>query len=344
MLQFLHVSTPVQPMAHTREESTSGGRPQHLTNSTAHKTGDSKAFGRYLLVLGSVWLGILLIIGLFNLMVDPYGVFGMNRTGIYINADREAKAGAISRFDYDAVLMGTSKAAMIDTTQLEGYTFFSATFGGATIEELYAFADRHVHDAKLAVLALDLGMFGENPPLRENAFSPLRPGDYLTYLFSTSVLEASFRTLRRHLQGQPPSFRSDGSYITDRWAADKDTPNPVVLEREFTNETLSYERFRLSPERLQILHELQSLLESRNARVLIVINPLHERSVRILRESPAWPRFLEWKAYLQSLSPHVTDLSDSVYSESANFFLTDPVHFRSEIGVEWMNREVLSLP
>ncbi len=328
-------------MQHPKERSASENRTQRTTHPAANKTEDHKAFSRYLLVLVAVWLGILLIIGLFNLLVDPYGVFGTNRIGIYINADRESKAGAIKRFDYDAVLMGTSKAAMINTSQLEGYTFFSVTFGGATIEELYAFADRHVHDAKLAVLALDLGMFGENPPFRENAFTPLKPGDYLTYLFSTSVLEASFRTLRRHLQGRAPSFRPDGSYITDRWAADKDTPNPVVLEREFSNEAISYQNFRLSPERLQVLHDFQALLESRNARVVIVINPLHERSILILRESPAWPRFLEWKAYLQSLSPNVIDLSDSAYSESANFFHTDPVHFRSEVGVEWMNSKVL---
>lgn len=321
--------------------TTSADSPRPTGNFLPDTSDQDSAFRNYLLVLFLTFLLITSGIGLFNFLVDPYGIFGMNRVGIYINADRESKAGAIKRFHYDAVLMGTSKAAMIDTTQLEGYTFFSATFGGATIEELYDFVDRHIHNGKLAVIALDLGMFGENPPFRENAFAPLNSSDYLTYFFSTSVLEASFRTLRRHWKGEPPTFRPDGSYITDRWTADKDIPNPAVLEHEFQNEAISYQRFALSPRRIQVLRDLCELLESRNIQVVLVINPLHERSVQILRESPAWPRFQEWKTQLQSISPRVIDLSDSVYSKADNFFHRDPVHFRSNVGVEWLNKEVL---
>lgn len=299
------------------------------------------SYRRYLVAFLMAFAFVTISIGLFNLLVDPYGVFGTNRIGIYINADRESKAGAIKRFSYDAVLMGNSKAGMIDTSQIRKPIFFSATFGGATIEELYAFADHHIHDAALAVLVLDFSMFAESNLRREDTFDPLGPGDYLTYLFSTSVLEGSWRSLRRHLQGRAPTFRPDGSYISDSWAEGKDQPNPAAVRQQFEREARHYNLYKLSPRRLQVLEDLSSVLSQRGSRVVILLPPLHEESFRILTESPAWPVFEEWRNHLQSTYSTLIDLTLSPYSAPENFFISDPVHFRSDVGARILSDEVI---
>ena len=78
--------------------------------------------------------GLVATIGLFNYFVDPYGLFGQNRLGIHISAEREFKPSQVQRYPHDALVLGTSRMAMIPVDDLKGFRFFNAGFGGGTAE------------------------------------------------------------------------------------------------------------------------------------------------------------------------------------------------------------------
>lgn len=279
-----------------------------------------------------------------NYLVDPYDVFGRNRLGVYVAADRESRPAFLKRFPHDAVLMGNSKAAMIDTTQLQGYRFFSATFGGATIEELYFFARNYVKDAKLVVIALDFGMFSVKQPVTAtDPFADREWSFYAPFLLSLSTLADSVQTISRYLRGKSPAFRPDGSYIAEKWAATKDVPNASVLEHAFAQEEKGYQSMQFSEQKLDKLRDLALLLEKRQIPVIAVVNPLHERSLALLRGSPAGKEAERWVRKVRQVFPVTVDLRDTKYARPEHFFAADPVHYKPASGVEFMQNDVLPL-
>jgi hypothetical protein len=192
------------------------------------------------------------------------------------------------------------------------------------------------------VLALDFGTFAETFPPSDETFANRSLTYLFPYLVELGIARDSIQTISRSLRNRPQTFRPDGSFIADRWAAGKSQPNPEVLERAFQDEEAFWEIFQLSESRLATLEKLRDLLRERGIPAIAVLNPIHERSVRTLRESKAYPHLLAWKARIKSLFPETVDLMDSRYSAATNFFPTDPVHFIPSIGAEFLNREVLA--
>lgn len=290
----------------------------------------------------STALVIVVLVGLLNYVVDPYDLLGRNRLGVYVAADRESRPAVVNRFSHDAALMGTSKAAMVDTGQLAGFKFLSATFGGATVEELYFFALNYLMDLRLVVLALDFSMFATDPPyIERDPFERRSATSYANYLLSFGTAEDSIQTISRFLRGKPKAFREDGSYITEKWFETKDVVNPAVLENAFDEEREMYMKMHFSEQRMSKLKELRDLFLERGIPVAVVINPLHQRSVEILNASHMAGQQTEWKRRISDLFPLTVDLSDSKYSAPSNFFASDPVHYKPAVGVEFMNTDVL---
>lgn len=297
---------------------------------------------RYILAFFATMLGIVASVGLLNFLVDPYDLLGRNRLGVYVAADRESRPAVVNRFSHDAALMGTSKAAMVDTSQLKGFKFLSATFGGATVEELYFFALNYLTDLRLVVLALDFSMFATEPPYAEfDPFGNRGTMFYANYLLNFGTAEDSIQTISRFFRGKPKAFREDGSYIAEKWFTTKDASNPAVLENAFDEEREMYARMRFSEQRMLKLKELRDLFLDREIPVAVVINPLHQRSVELLTTSNMAGQQAEWKRRVGDLFPLTVDLSDSKFSAPSNFFASDPVHYKPAVGVEFMNTEVL---
>lgn len=301
-----------------------------------------KTTSRYILAFFATMLSIVASVGLLNFLVDPYDLLGRNRLGVYVAADRESRPAVVNRFSHDAALMGTSKAAMVDTSQLKGFKFLSATFGGATVEELYFFALNYLTDLRLVVLALDFSMFATDPPYIEH--DPFGDRDvmlYANYLLSFGTAEDSIQTISRFLRGRPKAFREDGSYIAEKWMQTKDVPNAAVLENAFEQEGKMYATMIFSTQRLSKLKDLRDLFAERGIPTVVVINPLHQRSVELLNQSPMAEQAKNWVQKIRKLFPLVIDLTNSKYSDPRNFFAADPVHFKPAAGVDFMNGEVL---
>ncbi|MGE9296666.1 MAG: hypothetical protein ACQKBV_10295 [Puniceicoccales bacterium] len=300
-----------------------------------------QSFRRYLLAFALMAGGGLLLVGCFNFFIDPYGVFGMNTLGIYASADRESKPMAYARGDFDAVIMGNSKAAMIPAARLRNHRFFSATFGGAMPEELYYFAERNIHDADLAIVMLDFWSFRSDPPVRYDPFAPQSFAQVVEKLLSITAVEDSIKTLRRKVSGEQPAFAPDGSFIAERWIESKSQPNDILRKLEFREHARWFVDYEPSPERMAYLEKLADLFRERGIPVVVVLAPMHEESLALMDGTPAAEIESRWKSKVRALFPQTIDLIDSGYSAPENFFPADPTHFRPEVGVEMINREVL---
>jgi hypothetical protein len=280
-------------------------------------------------------------IGLFNYFVDPYGVFGQNRLGIYITAEREYKSAEVKRYPHDALLVGNSRMAMIPVQGLNGFSFFNAGLGGGTAEEAYYFLYHFAHNQKLVILSVELGQ-GDPVPLKGDIFAPLTLTGALNNLLNLQTVEYSVRTIYSHYTGVLVSLRADGSFDAKPWFDRWDKPDPAHLA--FVVEKLgrgywTYAGASTLP--MTFYRKIADCLRQRGITCVVVVPPLYEAVAGRLRDASAVAKYQAWRSRLQEIFPLVVDLSTSPYCAEENFFKDDPVHFKPEVGVRLLNAEVI---
>ena len=290
-----------------------------------------------LLRAGALLLGL----ALFNVAVDPYNYFGLNRLGVYISADRETKSTLVRRGNYDALLIGNSKAAMIPVEQLKGFHFFNAGLGAANAEEMEHFIRSFAHKQKLVVLSIDYGLHGSDRS-EINPFVRWRPMDVMTKAFNLRTIEYSVRTITSHFRGIPSDFTADGSYVPDRWFAKYGLDRPAEMRRDLDNLGRAYEVYqRLPGHGMMAFRRIAEILRQRGIRCLAYIPPMHGEVIHHIEALPDYSKFQSWKRELVEIFPDLVDFSNSKYSDPAAFFKSDPVHFLPQVGAEFLNNELL---
>jgi hypothetical protein len=290
------------------------------------------------LALGLSGAAILFIGGL-NYGVDPYNRFGRNRLGVYISAEREFKSVEVRRYPHDAVLIGNSRINIIPVGQLRGYRFFNASFAHASTEEIYYFIDRFVHDQKLLILGADT-CEGDPPELQGDIFAPQGWDAALDNLLSLRTAEYSIRTIFMHWKGEPPDLSPDGSGETTRWFRLYDRDDPAFLKWELARLRTEASRTKAPGiERMRFYRKIADCLRARGVTCVVMVPPLN---AAVAASVPA-EAYQQWRRDLDSIFPHVVDLSHSRYGAEENFFKRDPVHFKPLPGVEMINNEVIPL-
>ncbi len=230
---------------------------------------------QYLRWFAGTALGVIGVLGALNLLVDPCDRFGLNRLGVYVIADREVKSAEFPRFAPDAVLLGNSRAAMIDVSRLSGHRFFNAAFPGASIEELHSFIEHYVKDQKLVVLGLDAYQFGLAPQPITDPFKPLTFRRAMDYILSLRHVEYSVRTMAKHLAGEPSDFASDGSYAQAKWEVRADRIDEELARRRMREYRDALAHYQLDPARLEVLRAIRDTLKQRGIPLRVCLAPTH---------------------------------------------------------------------
>jgi hypothetical protein len=278
---------------------------------------------------------------LLNYIVDPYDRFGNNRMGIYISAEREAKATEVERQEHTALLLGNSRIAAIPPSRLVGFRFFNGAFSAANAEDVYWFVQHHAHRQKLVVLGIDLGAT-DPPALNGDIF---RRGDWASaaeHLVNLQTVEYSIKTLISYLTGKRSHYLPDGSLAeVDFGNASK--PRNVAFERAFMERMKNgIARHILHPPwSLSHYRKIAATLRERKIPCVVVVPPMHEELIRHIAAMRLDDECREWLEGLRAIFPNVVDLSSSPYGAAANFYDVDPVHFKADAGVRFMNEQVL---
>jgi len=306
-------------------------------------TPKTRAFRRYLLSLGWLAGGLLGLVAGLNYFVDPYDYFERNSLGVYVtNGEREVKQSGLDRYPERAVLLGDSKAGMMDVSQTqESAKIFNAGFGSATPEETVAMVKKISPQAPFVLVGLDYFQFGSTAPFAPEPFAKRDFWNGINHLFSGQVLSDSFRTLTGHFRGKQKAFHPDGSFDATDWRAHNDVANPAALVRVFDDRENLARQFRFSPERIALLPILRKALDDRNKPYLVYISPLVEEDWRRMEKAGLLPEYQKWSTAVHTVFPDVIDLAHSVYSDPANFFRLDPMHFYPDTGTAILNRELL---
>ena len=290
-------------------------------------------------------LGLVLVtVGTFNIVIDPYNRFGNNRLGIYImSAEREFKATKLRKQTnpYDTILLGDSRAAMIDVGELGFENAFNASFGGAQMAELYHLIKAYIFDCDLVLLGIKLGQMAPEPET-SCFFEEMGARTVLPYILNLKTLEYSFQVVAKYLKKAPRRILDNGSSNPARWYATHSSENPEERATHLHNliqEYLNYAPFE--SKNMLYYEKIKRLLEERDIPYKTFIYPTNEEVLAGIRGSKTIPELNAWKQRLFSIFPETVDLSDSEYSGSEGYLSTDLVHFQPRVGNIFLKREVL---
>jgi hypothetical protein len=281
------------------------------------------------------------VVGLFNYFVDPYDLFGHNRLGVYITAEREFKATEVQRYPHNALLVGNSRMAMIPVKGLDHFQFFNAALGGATAEEVYYFLYHFARKQELVIVGVDLGQ-ADPVPAQGDIFKPPTLTATLNNLLNLRTVEYSVRTIYSHSTGLPASLRTDGSFEAAPWFERWDRPDPEHLKFILDKLKSGLASYRGPSKQSMLFYaKIAECLRERGIACVVLVPPVHEAVANHIHASAALAGYQDWRRKLESIFPVVIDLSQSPYSAADNFFKSDPVHFKPEVGVRLLNAEVI---
>lgn len=195
---------------------------------------------RYLAVSGAVALLALMVVGLFNGVIDPLGMFnladlpGLNRhkPAVYTRV-RIAKAYELRRVAPAGIILGTSRTHLGLRPSHEGWDpaarpRYNLAFDGATTREMYLYLHhaQSVAPLKQVVLGLDTWQLTDAPAGTRPGFDPevlyadAGPASRmrvaladLRLLISVDTLRLAFQTLQAQKWAEPEWFAPDGQRL-----------------------------------------------------------------------------------------------------------------------------------
>jgi hypothetical protein len=278
---------------------------------------------------------------LLNLLVDPFNRYGNNRLGVYISAERECKSTYVKRFPHDALLVGNSREIRIPPDRLEGFRFFNGAFSGATPEEIFFFLQHFAWHQGLVVLAVDIG--ARDPAERHgDIFAPKGLASTLDNLLNLQTTEYSIRTVSESLSKNPQPIGLDGLVPMGSSLQNADREDPKKEAYLINSMRQMWDGYRCPPrEQMSFYVKISECLRQRAIPCVVVIPPTHEAVARSAQNGSAAAEVAAWKRQLGTIFPHVIDLSFSPYNAATNFYRSDPLHFKPDVGVRFLNQEVM---
>lgn len=296
---------------------------------------------RFVVVALGLGLGLAGGLGLLNFIVDPFNRYGNNRLGVYISAERECKSAYAARYRHDALLVGNSRETRIPPSQLQGFHFFNGAFSGGTYEEIYYFLEHFALHDRLVVLAVDVGSC--DPVERHgDIFAPKGLTSALDNLFNLQTTEYSIRTIRESLSRHPEPIGRDGVLPAGNSirASDRDDPKAEAYAIETLRQR--WQGYKCpSLDQMSFLVKIRDCLQERGIPCVVVIPPTHEAVAQSVQSGDVGREVAIWKGQLGRIFPNVIDLSFGPYDAATNFYRTDPLHFKPEVGVRFLNAEVM---
>ena len=126
------------------------------------------------------------------------------------------------------------------------------------------------------------------------------------------------------------------------WVKSADRDDPALRDWTIAMFKSTTEEYSTpTPEQFSFYRQLAACLQQRGITCVVIIPPLHEALAQHLRSRPNLAAYQAWRRELDAIFPNVVDLSFSSYGAADNYFQSDPVHFRPEVGVQMLNTEVI---
>jgi hypothetical protein len=328
-----------------------------------------KEYQRYVRLVVALILMQAVSISLFNIAVDPYGIF-KSPTWIGVNQvkpekDRQVrmfKAIEVIRIQPKMVFIGSSRTEFgLDTAHpaVSGVQpGYNLGITGANIYEARRYFEHAIANnpnVKKAVIGLDFFMFGKGKKNQldflENRLliSHITLQDKLNSSFSWGATRASLKTIKVNQSAgdtvghfYPDGRRNPDYYIQDVYAGRQgvDIMKNLLRKTDFFQAKMRGEVYEIS--QLEEVTNMVRLCQENQIECRFFISPSHVTQWESIRLSGAWGVFEEWKRKLAEITP-VWDFSgyNSITTEPLSSTMTnymDSSHYRQEIGDLVLNR------
>jgi hypothetical protein len=317
-------------------------------------------WGRFVAGLLIAAAVLVAVVTAFNLLTDPWGVFGIGIFPPRVNQDRSTKADLLVELERppELLIYGSSRAWTVEAARVEqatGLRTFNAAVTAGRPADAYVFTEV-VHDLwpeatpdYLWLLDVEAFLRGPLPPslLAESRFSrylPLRAKtaaqlDELGWLASWTGLQASWEVWQKRPTWEKVRaswlrrISSDGTVKTP--SSDKAKAGPKAVARWSEEELGQYRSFtRLDAEAETYVEKTLDLFASWGGSGVVVLTPTHPQVLSAAREAGWERRHAELLRLLERLQQEydfaVVDMTsvDAFAGDPDGFF--DATHMTTE--------------
>ena len=94
---------------------------------------------------------------------------------------------------------------------------------------------------------------------------------------------------------------------------------------------------------LTFYRKIADTLRERKIPCVVVMPPIHEEVMQHFASHDLQGAYQSWVDEVRAIFPNVVNLTSSPYGAASGFYFRDPVHYKPEVGVSFMNDEVLPL-
>lgn len=243
------------------------------------------------------------------MITDPQARFliidkpGFNRVKVALRTNsRQGKANALRQCNYDAIVLGASRAETaiaVNQPALRNSKAYNAALRGGTMYEMAHMAEYAVQhqDLELVLLSIDFEGFDSNVPFREDfSESPLAKTVSLAatmrHLFSIQTFRESFVTIKLNSEGDIAICADNGEHKRTYELAAARVAFDFLL-RKYAQEI--YSNYGSDDLHYQYLKNLLRNMAKANVRVYAFISPVHVTHLELLTEMGMHDEYESWK-------------------------------------------------
>ena len=308
----------------------------------------------------------ILSIGLFNAIVDPYGIINSPVFPHFnqlkpkkFSQDLMLKASEITRIKPKVIFLGSSRVQWgLDPTH-PSFSNNKITYNlGLQAPNMYVISRYFEHaltnqpQLEKVILGIDFLMFSQSVKTTA-AFRETRLGkgytdiqDLINILFSIDALNNSKKTLKVNLNSpNNEAIFIDRFVVKDRvfmkgmLVLDEQTKIPGSLHNFTRNMARGFKKhnpYHLSSDSLKYLQKIVNKCREKGIELEIFITPSHALDLEAIRIRGEWSDFEQWKREVSKIAPvwdfsSYNSISTEPISNDMKYFI-DSFHFNQEAG------------
>ncbi len=350
--------------------------PAKLTYSKSIRKSktNQKYKGFNFLFLATILL-IISAVGLFNVFINPYGVFntptiiGINRIKpAKFNQDLLLKAVEVTRIKPDVLLLGSSKEQWglnpnhPGLSQGKSYNLGLQAANMYSVKRYFDHALKNQPNIKQIIIGLDFYQFNVNKDVT-NAFAEhrleknhLSLTDAINIVFSVDAMEDSYRTLLRNFRNPTQEYLRVNRFQNVKYNVFE---NGTLIYNEKEKLPGSWKKFSqgladqistplpyiLSEESLDNLKFIADICREKGIDLRLFIAPDHVLQIEGYRVRGWWDEFEQWKRELAKIAPvwdfsGYYDITAEPIENEMEYYI-DSLHYNKLLG-DWILNRVLS--
>jgi hypothetical protein len=314
-----------------------------------------------LLFLGSI-LSSLTLVGLFNFLVNPYGIFQsplIPKFNVYKiekeNYDRLYKTADVIRLKPKTIILGSSRAKRGINPDYQGvktdqpaYNLALNNLNMHELVEYFKYAIKNQPDLRTVIIGLDLFMFNDylkSPPTYNHkrlSQNHLAWFDIINSLFSINALSISKDTVLANMDEKSISklIPNSKGFIPTR--PTKDGRMLIRTEGLLSQYYKDYPHYRLSQQYLADFRELVEICHKNNIELKVFFSPAHSLQLEADAKIYGWSTLENLKREIVKITPFwdfsgYNSITGEPLAQNMNYY-SDSSHYFPLVGNRVIDR------